>query len=895
MTGTRWSAVAACLLIFASLAAALQTSGPVQYVYDELGRLIGVIDANGNAAVYNYDAVGNILSITPYPSTQVSVISFTPDQGAVGASVTVYGTGFSPMPSQDTVTFNGTVATVTSASTNQLVVAVPSGATAGPISVTSPTGSATSASSFTIITGAAPTITGFSPTVGTSGTVASITGTNFDPSPLNDRLSFNVAPALPTAAAATTISTSVPVGATSGHVTVSTPAGAATSSQDFFIPFGTHTTADVAYTARTTVGGAATVTLSTAPKIGLVVFDGIAGQRVSVQWASTIANCNLYLFTPRGAQAAFTSCGTASGSIQNTLLSTGTYTIGIEAPYSVYTGSVNLQIADVSDVTGTIAIDGPAVTATTTKPNQDARLTFSAIAGQKVFLQVSVVTNPSATVNLQSLADETLSSLAIANAPSGQHFFMDTQSLVATGRYTLWIQHSGANVGSETLQLTSAPDVTGTISIDGTPVTITTTALGQDARLTFTATAGQRVFVQITNVTNPSAYVYLVKPDGTNQTYTSIGNSPGQTFFIDTQTLTAAGTYQLWVQHYSTNIGNETLQITSVPADATATLTVPVAGAAGAASTVTTTKAGQNASFSFSGTSGQKLSFNVNSTSYASCSATVLDPSNNTVTSLNCAAVGTGVTVTLGATGPYTIFVNPPGTNTGSVTMSINNDDDVTGTIAIDGAAVTTGTTVAGQDARLSFTATAGQRIVTYATSVTNPYAWVYLVKPDGTNQIYFNINNSSPGQTFFLDTQTLATSGTYQLWVQHYSTDVGSETLQIASVPADFTGTLTINGGALQVPATGSTSPGQNATLTFSAAAGQSLKVNFTNSTFTPSTACLVTLKNPSGGTVTSGYCGSGATTPISATAATAGTYTILVDPQGASTGSISISVTSP
>ena len=34
-----------------------------QYFYDELGRLVGVVDGSGNAAVYVYDEVGNLLSI----------------------------------------------------------------------------------------------------------------------------------------------------------------------------------------------------------------------------------------------------------------------------------------------------------------------------------------------------------------------------------------------------------------------------------------------------------------------------------------------------------------------------------------------------------------------------------------------------------------------------------------------------------------------------------------------------------------------------------------------------------------------------------------------------------------------------------------------------------------
>jgi YD repeat-containing protein len=35
----------------------------IGYVYDSVGRLVAVYDASGNAAVYNYDLVGNLLSI----------------------------------------------------------------------------------------------------------------------------------------------------------------------------------------------------------------------------------------------------------------------------------------------------------------------------------------------------------------------------------------------------------------------------------------------------------------------------------------------------------------------------------------------------------------------------------------------------------------------------------------------------------------------------------------------------------------------------------------------------------------------------------------------------------------------------------------------------------------
>jgi YD repeat-containing protein len=51
------------LLTFAAADPPLTAQSPIQYVYDEIGRLIAVIDRSGDTATYTYDAVGNILSI----------------------------------------------------------------------------------------------------------------------------------------------------------------------------------------------------------------------------------------------------------------------------------------------------------------------------------------------------------------------------------------------------------------------------------------------------------------------------------------------------------------------------------------------------------------------------------------------------------------------------------------------------------------------------------------------------------------------------------------------------------------------------------------------------------------------------------------------------------------
>src|SRR6266508_2089367 len=104
-------------LLFVCVPAAFAQTTGVQYFYDELGRLIAVVEPAGDTALYHYAAVGNLLSIDRHASSQVSIISFSPASGPIGTTVTISGTGFSTTPSQDTVTFNGTAATVTSATT----------------------------------------------------------------------------------------------------------------------------------------------------------------------------------------------------------------------------------------------------------------------------------------------------------------------------------------------------------------------------------------------------------------------------------------------------------------------------------------------------------------------------------------------------------------------------------------------------------------------------------------------------------------------------------------------------------------------------------------------------------------------------------------------------------
>lgn len=126
----------------------------INYVYDDLNRLSAVVDQQGNVATYSYDLVGNLLTIgrvnaSSFPGP-VAITLFTPLRALIGKPVTLFGKGFRTIPTDNTVTFNGTPAVVTAAEPNRLVTTVPAGATTGRIVVTNADGTGTSAVDFTV-------------------------------------------------------------------------------------------------------------------------------------------------------------------------------------------------------------------------------------------------------------------------------------------------------------------------------------------------------------------------------------------------------------------------------------------------------------------------------------------------------------------------------------------------------------------------------------------------------------------------------------------------------------------------------------------------------------------------------------------------------------------------
>jgi YD repeat-containing protein len=883
----------------ANVSLGVMPAGPVRYVYDELGRLVTVIDAAGDAATYTYDPVGNILSIGRIAAGTVAITEFTPNGSPVGATVTVYGTGFSATPAQNTLTFNGSAATITSSTTTQIVTTVPVGATTGPIAVTTPLGSASSGTAFTVqaATGI-PSISGFSPTLAAGGTALTINGANFDSVKANNRVILHQTFAALGTHTSVMLSTEVPYATTSGRITVSTPNGTATSTGDLFIPPPGSVPADVAFTGRLGFGDAGSVVASITPanKIGLLLFDVIPNQRVSLNLTQSTFAGVMKIYRPSGAQASSTSFTTTAQFLEATSFAEpGTHMIVLD-PNGTATGTIRVSVYDVVDVTGTITptAAGTAVPITIATPGQMASLTFSGAAGQKV--SALYTTAPAGTLSIRK-PDGT----ALVSVTTGTAGFIDAIALPTAGTYSLRFDPSGSNVGSIAVTFYDVVDTTTSVTPTqaGASVAVSATTPGQRALATFTAAAGLRVSLQVSSVTIGTgagcrAALSILDPGGATIVSNNCVGSAGA--FLNVTPALAAGLHTIVVDPAGAFTGGATVTAYNVPADWTGSITP---GSPGSPVTVPITGVGQNGILSFNGTSGQTLSLTItgNTTSaIGSCTAvTIRKPDGSTQASIACVNTTTAFldVTTLSVTGAYTILVDPAAERTGSITLALHSVVDNTGSIAA-GTPLTVSLTVPGQNSVRSFSGMSGQRfsltITDNTTSGIGTCTAVTIRKPDGSTQ---STNACVNTASAFIEPAALTVTGTYTILVNPTAAGTGSITLTLNDVPADVTGTLTINAAATPVTLNAA---GQNASFTFSGTLNQSVTVRITSNLFTTSPCVTVRLFRQDGTTQlkTSTFCSTVFDLAPQTLPATE-TYIVRVDPGAAVTGSLGLRVTNP
>jgi subtilisin family serine protease len=478
-------------------------------------------------------------------------------------------------------------------------------------------------------------------------------------------------------------------------------------------------------------------------------------------------------------------------------------------------------------------------------------------------------------------------SASIPLTPRGDGLYTGSYVPAAAGPVTIT---ATATTGSATANASSAGDVPATIAPGGPAVTVTTTASGQNAELVFSGRAGERVSAALTGVsmgtsTCCGAVVSILAPDGSTVGSAKLVGTTGG--FMDTRSLPADGLYTILVDPQGQATGSMTLTLYDVPDDAQTAVTP-----GGPAVTVTTTVPGQNGAATFTAAAGSRVSLKLSGSTIGSsscCAAlvTVRDPAGKAVSP--SAYVGTSGAfvdaMTLTASGTYTIAVDPQGAATGSLTITaFDVPADAAAATTPGGPAATVANSVPGQNMRVSFPGSAGERI-SLRTSASSLSFVLMSVRTPGGGTVGSQAVFGTAGT--FVDTQTLPASGTYTIVLDPQGAITGSVSVTIYDVPPDATATITPGGPgvSLQMPV-----PGQNGSATFAGQAGQRVSLRIA-----PSTVSFAQVKilRPDGGAVAGPvYAGTSGAFVDTVALPVSGTYTITVDPQQAYTGAVTLTL---
>jgi hypothetical protein len=351
-------------------------------------------------------------------------------------------------------------------------------------------------------------------------------------------------------------------------------------------------------------------------------------------------------------------------------------------PQGTVSGSLTLTLYDVPpDVVGSISAGGSAVTVSMGPvPGQNATLRFDGVAGQRVSVRLSSVTIGTSTCcSAQvSLWKPDGSNLVYPTLVGTNGGFVDTRVLPVSGSYTILVDPVKTDLGAMTLTLYDVPpDVDTSIAPGGAPVTVSLGPVpGQNAFLRFYGTLGQRVSLATGNVTIGtstccSTRVSIWKPDGSNLVYaTPVGTSGA---FFDTRGLPATGMYTILVDPQGADLGSMTLTLYDVPPDLGGSIVVGGPSVNHSLGPVP----GQNATLRFDGVAGQRISLRLTNVTFGAstcCGAqvAVLKPDGTSLVLPRLVGTfGATLAATLPVSGQYSIPVDPQGSNTGGITLTL--------------------------------------------------------------------------------------------------------------------------------------------------------------------------------------------------------------------------------
>ena len=482
---------------------------------------------------------------------------------------------------------------------------------------------------------------------------------------------------------------------------------------------------------------------------------------------------------------------------------------------------------------------------------------IAATEGQRLAIDVKDNSVPDAQIVLRSPAGTVIGGGAVTSASA----FFDPVTLGSTGTFTLEVQ--GGGPGALTVSVIPVPANEGATSLGAlTPLTLATP--GEVAVRTFSASAGERVGLDVSGNTIGTIGVSVLEPNGT---VVLGGTLSGASRSFDPVTLPSTGTYSILIDPQGPATGAVNVLISSVPGN-------PGEVTIGQPTVVSIGTAGENATRTFSGSAGQLLTLDVTDDTIAAGDLSVTASDGHTVTGGFIAPPGRFFdTFALPSDGTYTVTIDPRDKNTGHLTFELNPVPANTGATTV-GSPTVVSIGTAGENATRTFSGSAGQLLTLDVTDDTVAAGDLSVTASDGHTVTGGFI--APPGR--FFDTFALPSDGTYTVTIDPRDKNTGHLTFELNPVPAN-TGATTV--GSPTVVSIGTA--GENATRTFSGSAGQLLTLDVTDDTIA---AGDLSVTASDGHTVTGGFIAPPGRFFDTFALPSDGTYTVTIDPRDKNTG---------
>ena len=798
ISGTGFSATAtlnavsingATATVIAASATSLAVTVPANATTGKVSVTVG-----SNTAVSAQDFVVTALAAP-------TIANFSPAAGAAGTVVTVSGTNFDPAAGATTLKLNQKPTVVSAVTATTLSFVVPASAGSGRIVVATQGGSAYSSSVFIVPpAGIAPVdivattrLVADAPARsiglyatnkyglvlfdGVAGAWMSLQMANFTITPSSSTISYTIYKPDNTQFAAGTLapaglSIHLPVLPMDGTYALLLRTGLAQVSLEAKLETNRFLPTDAAPLDFARVTGQSTRAL----------IAGVAGEQRAIMVAGLAITpatgpLDVYILLPSGTMFRRTNAaGLGTTTPLAPFTATGTYAVMLAPPAGAMQSSYKVALLRGS----ILGVDGPPADVAIANPGEAALLTFSGVAGENLGLGVSgVALNPAASASVSVAAykpDGSWLASTVCGA-DGTACAANLENLPVSGIYTVIVQPVSGQTGTQRIWLSH--DAVGTL-VSGTPLGVALTRPGQNARLTFTGTAGSLPAVQVRGVTtSPASQGLLVvakQPDKSMLAYTHLTGA-GQTVVAPPLPITGAYTVMIEPEPGAQAAATATMEVLLDPG-----LALDIDGPT---QTVPINVAGGSARFLFSATAGQNLGLGVHGlalTPPTDASATIYKPDGTPLTTYACPAssggCGGGNLLTLPATGTYGIVVRPLAAATGNVSATLSSD--LAGTVIVGGAPLAISLDRPGRNARLTFVGSAGQALRLSWSGVASvaSYTYLTLVSPAGSTLAYTSVLSNGNGT---YDIPLLPATGTYTLFVDPPAPWALSATVRIA------------------------------------------------------------------------------------------------------------------